>query len=1016
MQKQEELGVQFGKYRVFAKLAVGGMAELFLAKQPGIGGFQKTVVLKCILSHLAQEADFLQMFLDEARIASPLNHPNIVQIYEIGEQAGVYYIAMEYIRGQNLREFRQRLYRHHPDVRPYNLCAGILAQVAAGLHYAHTALDDHGHPLLIVHRDVSPTNLLLSYNGVVKLVDFGVAKATSQQHQTSAGTIKGKYRYMSPEQIRGQDLDQRSDVFSLGIVLYELSTNVGLFGRQHDAEVIDAVRNARVTAPSKYRADYPKILEEIVMMALALDPNDRFQTADEMRAALEVYMREENLYYGTAQLAELMQFLFPNEQMQSHTGTHLLPLSPTDFVRFLGEIPGTPYSSGMSGIMASPVSGSHPSPVSGNLGTPVSGSRPAPGRLSDSADEALAPPQHLSLNPSASREIRHIDSVRGTGSGETVSPKHWPGDPASSALKTPTSSHQIRSSSEPPPFGESNGIGVSPAPVHARGSSSPDVANPFNVKATNSYPSIPSPSRSGILSPSLSGTRPSPTRDEVLEDSGLRSPASAFDTFEVDERMHSPFHNTSNPPHPEDQPTDIFAAEHDLASDTNPSMPALREDKPEDPDWEPTPLRRQKSRIWPVFLLLGGILGGVVTAYALGLFSRQHSSESLQEQQRIIQKHIQDKQYETANRLLQKFQVLSLDEPFRIWAEKTQLELTILPQLALAQQRYREQKYIQSREILRRLLRLAPDHAGIRSWLDRVAEAIAAQERNQRTTPPPERRDAVSTTDTPSEPVIRRPTRRRTRPTRRRPRSRHNTKVAMQLPHREDPTPVREGFLHILSQPTATASVAGKTESTPWRVTLPEGRYKLSLSRTGYQPKEQWVEVRTAQTTLINLTLDEIEKPQPRIAARRTPPVAQSLEPDNPPTPEVRRDPPARPAPKAFRVNLPKQVSLRIFISDPRGIGGLQYTTDLQQMAQNIERQVGALLDEPSSVVKITQAWQRYVRERATQANEPYVSFSPRAVAYVIFSQLQQGRASRRVSQLLVKYERFKKFRQYQNR
>ncbi|HAA55831.1 MAG TPA: serine/threonine protein kinase, partial [Myxococcales bacterium] len=190
MQKQDELGVQFGKYQIFAKLAVGGMAELYLAKQPGIGGFSKTVVLKCILPHLANDDEFITMFLDEARVVAPLDHPNIIHIYEIGEATGMYYIVMEYIRGQNLKVFRKRLYRQHSRVNPYLIAAGIVSQVAGGLYYAHTAIDDDGQPLELVHRDISPTNLIVGYNGTVKVVDFGVAKATNQQHHTTAGTIK----------------------------------------------------------------------------------------------------------------------------------------------------------------------------------------------------------------------------------------------------------------------------------------------------------------------------------------------------------------------------------------------------------------------------------------------------------------------------------------------------------------------------------------------------------------------------------------------------------------------------------------------------------------------------------------------------------------------------------------------------------------------------------------------------------------------------------------------------------
>ncbi len=345
MQKQDEQGVLFGKYQVFAKLAVGGMAELYLAKQPGIGGFSKTVVLKCILPHLANDEDFVTMFLDEARVVAPLDHPNIVHIYEIGEASNnMYFIVMEYIRGQTLKAFRKKLFKENPTYKPYALSAGIISQVAAGLHYAHTAIDDDGQPLELIHRDISPTNLIISYNGTVKIVDFGVAKASNQQHKTSAGTIKGKYRYMSPEQIRGLELDARSDIFSLGIVLYEISTNRGLFARRSEMEVIDAVRSVRVMPPSQFRKDYPPELEYIVMKALAKNPNDRYQTMDEMRIDLENFMRNSNQYFGPPEIAELIQYLFSEEKTGDRSGLIHTPLSPSDIVRF-SQIPPQQYGS-----------------------------------------------------------------------------------------------------------------------------------------------------------------------------------------------------------------------------------------------------------------------------------------------------------------------------------------------------------------------------------------------------------------------------------------------------------------------------------------------------------------------------------------------------------------------------------------------------------------------------------------------------------------------------------------------
>jgi serine/threonine protein kinase len=324
-------GIQFGKYQVYAKLATGGMAELFIAKQQGLAGISKTVVIKCVLPHLAQSSDFLEMFLDEARVATMLQHPNIVQIFEVGQVHDVYYIAMEYIRGVDLKRLRKQLYgdeSFRKDV-PYGLFAGIISQAAAGLHHAHNATDEDGNPLHIIHRDVSPNNLLVSFNGTVKLVDFGVAKATTQEHRTRVGMLKGRLSYMSPEQISGQPVTPASDVFALGIVLYELSTNQRLFKRQHEAETVQAVLKHPIPLPSDIVPNYPPALEKIVMRSLERDTAARYQTAEEMRLDLEAFMREYG-HFGASQIAKILDLHFGEEKRLSSTGVMQTPFSPND--------------------------------------------------------------------------------------------------------------------------------------------------------------------------------------------------------------------------------------------------------------------------------------------------------------------------------------------------------------------------------------------------------------------------------------------------------------------------------------------------------------------------------------------------------------------------------------------------------------------------------------------------------------------------------------------------------------
>ncbi len=332
--QQQELGIQFGKYQIYAKLAVGGMAELFLAKQPGIGNYNRTVVLKCILPHLATEEQFVTMFLDEARVVSQLNHPHICQIFEIGQVDNIYYIAMEYIRGQSFKALRKKFYSQPKLLAsPYDMAAAAMHQVAVALHYAHTAVNDQGQPLNIVHRDVSPSNLLITYKGIVKLVDFGVAKASIQVHKTRAGMIKGKYRYMSPEQLLGGPIDHRSDIFSFGTVLYELSTNTSLFRRPSEVETIQAIHQDPILPPSSFDPHYPPQLERIVMHALERDREKRYQTMDEIRSDLENFLQTQARLRTSHDLGRLLSKLFAEEEKLDRTGAIRKPLSKSDIQR-----------------------------------------------------------------------------------------------------------------------------------------------------------------------------------------------------------------------------------------------------------------------------------------------------------------------------------------------------------------------------------------------------------------------------------------------------------------------------------------------------------------------------------------------------------------------------------------------------------------------------------------------------------------------------------------------------------
>ena len=277
---------KIGRHSVVGYIATGGMAELFLGKEPT----GRPVVIKRILPHLARQTTFVSMFIDEARIGSRAKHPNLVEVYELGQVGIDLFLVMEYLVGENLAGLVRRLTRRGEAIS-YGLCAYIIAEVCDGLHYAHELADDDGNPLGLVHRDVSPQNVFVTYGGDVKLLDFGVATAAHRLTQTASGEVKGKYAYMSPEQCRGEPLDRRSDIFSLGTVLYELTTLRRLFKRPNELQVMRAITEEPIPRPTREIPDYPPALEAICVRALARDPDERYATAAEMREDLITAMQ-----------------------------------------------------------------------------------------------------------------------------------------------------------------------------------------------------------------------------------------------------------------------------------------------------------------------------------------------------------------------------------------------------------------------------------------------------------------------------------------------------------------------------------------------------------------------------------------------------------------------------------------------------------------------------------------------------------------------------------------------------
>jgi serine/threonine protein kinase len=286
-------GQQAGSYILLERIGMGGMAEVFRAASRGVEGFERPVAIKRILPNLAADEEFVKMFVDEAKIAVQLQHPNIVEIFDLAREGDELFIAMEYVHGKDLRAILDKV--QGPDGRrgriPVEIAVHVTARVCDALQHAHFAHSPSGQRLGIIHRDISPQNVIVSYDGEVKVTDFGLAKAAGRAVQTQAGVVKGKLAYMSPEQLRGQAIDQRSDVYGVGILLWEMLTGVRLFLGKNDQETLRRVYNAQVPTPRSVRPELHPELEAIVLRALARDVADRYASAEEMQEELTASAR-----------------------------------------------------------------------------------------------------------------------------------------------------------------------------------------------------------------------------------------------------------------------------------------------------------------------------------------------------------------------------------------------------------------------------------------------------------------------------------------------------------------------------------------------------------------------------------------------------------------------------------------------------------------------------------------------------------------------------------------------------
>lgn len=361
-------GTTFGPYCILSHLATGGMAEIYLARATKIRGFQRLVVVKRIRPDSAQNEEFVEMFLDEARLVASLQHAHIAQVFDIGEFDGNYFFTMEFVRGEEVAGLLRRAWQERKTI-PLHHVLNIVIQAASGLHYAHSRRDGNGDLRGIIHRDVSPSNILVGSEGSVKVIDFGVAKAADQEHKTTVGALKGKLAYMSPEQVTAKKVDRRSDVFSLGIVLYEMLTGQRLFKGDSDFLILNKVMNAEIEPPSVVRTDCPSQLDAIVLKALSRDVDERYRSCEELQIALEECAYDNELKLSQRGLAQYLDTTFPEKrdfweasQREDSSVEEFLVSNPTIIKAQTGTLDPTEYDAlSRSDIVLEPERPSKPS-------------------------------------------------------------------------------------------------------------------------------------------------------------------------------------------------------------------------------------------------------------------------------------------------------------------------------------------------------------------------------------------------------------------------------------------------------------------------------------------------------------------------------------------------------------------------------------------------------------------------------------------------------------------------------
>jgi serine/threonine protein kinase len=938
---------------VIAKIASGGMAELFLARQLDLAGIRKKVVLKHILPNFADNEEFIQMFLDEARVSHQLNHPNIVQIYEVGQISGIYYIAMEYIHGQNLKVFRDRLFQH-PQLReppPYRIIAAIIAQTAAGLYYAHTAVDDLGQPLNVIHRDISPNNILVSYTGNVKIVDFGVAKASTQQLHTQTGNLKGRLGYMSPEQILELGVTPRSDIFALGVVLYELTTYRRLFKRRFDAGTIHAILNDPIHLPSTLRADYPPMLEQIVMRALQRNPEARYETAEHMRQDIERYLYQEQDICGPAQIAHAMELLFEEEKFSDQTNMSFSQQS----LQLLAHRTNCPNPEQAAALFGLPI---QQTPVD----TPAFDTPSGTGASISSARGPIAyantPPVVAHTPPPASQS---------SSAGIHPSSQPMPSMPPTSAYAPSTQSQGQHAlwqyptapashlTASPNPFQspEQAYISGSSHPPHPKPHPQQDLAQSdllFDPLQDSTSPSLrpnqtPYNAKFGQIS-EYAGT----TERHWSWLLGILGLLVGFGTIMVWWQR---------------------------ASDTTPKTHTSTTDTT---DTSATKIMAEIERLLQIKQV----------DQAAKLLRKFESSDSAGNYEAWV-KSIRAK--------LDKSTKLQLAYKF-YRSDDLQAARSIL--LAL-QKNYPNSQAIAKLfgDIERRTAAtdaITPDNDS-QSTSPRYTEPKreTTRRKTRKISPKPKKKSQISLVD-PTAPT---PTYKRVDPTIPEPKppvprpivdkTAADPDKSVAAPDKPKPPLTRNGILFLHTTPTGRAELNGRMIGyTPINgQRIPVGKYKLTITQQGYIPLVRSIEIREGKPVEFDLTLQRIEQQaaaSPRKAAR--------------PFSDVR---------------LANTVKLRIYARDPRGIQGTIYSDQHPELCRQIETELRRILgqDFHSQINGITKKWQIQVRSYAVTSGEQIMTFYPKAIAHLIYHQLLRGRKKDRIAQLLVLYQSRNRFKSY---